>query len=334
MWGKVAVGLAIIAALAFPMPRADAEAIKIGSTKIASGGPVFIAIENGYFAAEGLDAQIVFFAASLPVAVATVSGDIDVGSAGLTAALYQLGGQGQLRIIAANARDAAGFPLYAFIVSNKAYEAGLKSYREVAGKSVALGEVGAPAHYTLSLITAKYGVDLKTVRVLPMQAIVNVISAVTGAQADAGVTPASAALPSIQKGDVKLLGYPGDEVPTQGGAMIITTRTADERGDLVLRYLRGLRKGARAYHDAFIGPDEKPRMGPTAPEMLAIIAKYTQQPVDQIKSALAYVDADARLDMTDVKRQIDWYRTQGMIKGAIDPDKIIDQRYVVPLPEK
>jgi NitT/TauT family transport system substrate-binding protein len=327
-------GLAIAAALAGFVPRAEAnDVIKIGTTKIASGGPIFIAIDKGYFAEEGLDPQLIFFAASLPVAVATVSGDIDFGSAGLTAGLYQLGGQGQLRIIAANARDAAGFPLYAFIVSNKAYEAGLKSYKDVAGKSVALGEVGAPAHYTLSLVTAKYGVDLKTVRVLPMQAIVNVMSAVTGAQADGGVTPASAALPAIQKGDVKLLGYPGDEVPTQGGAMIITTKTADARGDLVKRYLNGLRKGTRAYHDAFIGADEKPRMGPTAPEMLAIIAKYTQQPVDQIKSGLAFVDADARLDVKDVLRQIAWYKSEGMIKGEVDGDKIIDKRYVVPLPE-
>ena len=331
---KLVWAMAIFAALASLSPPAQAEAIKIGSTKIASGGPVFIAIDKGYFADEGLDAQMEFFAASLPVAVATVSGAIDFGSAGLTAALYQLGGQGQIRIIAANARDAAGFPLYAFIASNKAYEAGLKSYKNIAGKSVALGEVGAPAHYTLSLITAKHGVDLKTVRVLPMQAIVNVLSAVTGAQADAAVTPASAALPAIQKGDVKLIGYPGDEVPTQGGAMIVTTKTADERAGLVRRYLRALRKGARAYHDAFIGPDEKPRMGSAAPEILAIIAKYTQQPVAQIEHALAYVDADARLDVKDVLRQIAWYKSEGMIKGEVDGDKIIDKRYVVPLPEK
>lgn len=326
---------ALVAAVAalFLARGAEAEAIKIGSTRISSGGPVYIAIDKGYFAAEGLDASMEFFAASLPVAVATVSGGIDFGSAGLTAALYQLGGQGQLRIIAANARDAPGFPQYAFIASNKAYEAGLKSYKDVAGKSVALGEVGAPAHYTLSLITAKYGVDLKTVRVLPMQAIANVISVVTGAQADAGVTPASAVLPAIQKGDVKLIGYPGDEVPTQGGATVITTKTANERGDLVQRYLRALRKGARAYHDAFVGSDEKPHMGPTAPEVLAIIAKYTQQPVDQIARALPYVDADARLDVKDVLRQIAWYKAEGMIKGEVDGDKIIDQRYVVPLPQ-
>jgi NitT/TauT family transport system substrate-binding protein len=324
--------LAVLAMLALPTAFAMAEPIKIGSTKIASGAPVYLAIEKGYFAAEGLEAQLVFFAASLPVAVATVSGDIDFGSAGLTAALYQLGGQGKLRIIAANARDAPGFPQYAFVVSNRAAEAGLKAYDDIAGKSIALGEVGAPAHYTLSLIAAKHGVDLKTVRVLPMQAIVNVISAVTGSQADGGVTPASAVLPAIQRGDVKLLGYPGDEVPTQGGATVITTATADTRGDLVQRYLRALRKGARDYHDAFVGPDEKPRMGPTAPAVLAIIAKNTGQSVEQFERALPYIDPEARLDVQDVLRQIAWYQAQGMIKGEVDGASIIDNRYVMPLP--
>ena len=333
MRGQRALCAAVVALCAVMAGAADAETIKIGSTKIASGGPIYIAIDKGYFAAEGIDAQLVFFAASLPVAVATVSGDIDFGSAGLTAALYQLGGQGVLKIVAANARDAQGFPQYAFIVSNKAYDGGLKSYDKLTGKSVALGEVGAPAHYTLSLITAKHNVDLKTIRVLPMQAIVNVVSAVSGAQVDGGVTPASAVTAGLQHGDFKLLGYPGDEVPTQGGATVITTKTANERGDLVKRYISALRKGAQAYHDAFVGPDGKPHQGPTAPEVLGIISKYTGQPVNQIATALPYIDPEARLDVKDVLRQIDWYKSQGMIKGEFDGKSVIDMRYVVPLPE-
>ncbi len=321
-----------VAALAI-LPRiAAAETVKLATTKIASGGPIYIAIEKGYFAAEGLQPELVFFPASLPIAMAVVSGDIDFGSAGLTAALYRLGGQGALKIIAANARDVPSFPQYAFVVSNRAHEAGLKSYKDLAGHSIALGEVGAPAHYTLAMVAEKYGIDIKTLRVLPMQAIVNVISAVSGAQADGGVTPASAVLPAIQRGDVKLLGYPGDEVPSQGGATIVATKTADERRDTVERYLRALRKGARDYHDAFVGPNEKPRKGPTAPEILAIIAKYTGQPVAQIEPALPYIDAEARLDVTDVLRQIDWYKAQGMLKEPVDGHAIIDQRYVIPLP--
>jgi NitT/TauT family transport system substrate-binding protein len=310
---------------------AHAESIKVATTKIASGGPIYIAIEKGYFAAEGFNAELVFFPASLPIAVAVVSGDIDFGSAGLTAALYGLGGQGALRIIAANARDVPGFPQYAFVLSNRAYAAGLKSYKDLAGHSIALGEVGAPAHYALALVAAKYGVDIKSIRVLPMQAIVNVISAVSGAQADGGVTPASAVFPAIQRGDVRLLGFPGDEVATQGGATIITTKTANERHDMVERYLRALRKGARDYHDAFVGPDEKPHKGPTAGATLAIIAKYIGQPVEQFESTLPYIDADARLDVKDVLRQIDWYKSQGMLKGPVDGDTIIDKRYVIGL---
>ena len=329
----LAAVLALFALLVLSAP-AKAEAIKIGSTKIASGGPIYIALDKGYLAAEGLEAQIVFFAAALPIAIATVSGDIDFGSAGLTGALYQLGGQGKLRIVAGNARDTAGFPQSAFVISNKAAAAGLKSYADIGGKSVGLAEVGAPAHYTLSLIVTKHGVDLASVRILPLQAIVNVISAVSGGQADGGVIPTSAILPAIQRGDVKLLGYPGDEVPTQNGATVITTKTADERGDLVQRYLRALKKGARDYHDAFVGPDGKPQKGPSADATLAIIAKYTGQPVEQIRPALPYIDREERLDVKDVLRQIAWYQEQGMIKGEVDGDKLIDKRYVVPLPNK
>jgi ABC-type nitrate/sulfonate/bicarbonate transport system substrate-binding protein len=40
---------------------ATAESIKVGGAKTASGVVGYIAIEKGYFAAEGLDAQLVFF---------------------------------------------------------------------------------------------------------------------------------------------------------------------------------------------------------------------------------------------------------------------------------
>jgi hypothetical protein len=35
----------------------------------------------------------------------------------------------------------------------------------------------------------------------------------------------------------------------------------------------------------------------------------------------------------DVLRQIDWYKSQGMLKGPVDGDAIIDKRYVIALPE-
>jgi NitT/TauT family transport system substrate-binding protein len=102
----------------------------------------------------------------------------------------------------------------------------------------------------------------------------------------------------------------------------------------VERFLRAFRKGAHDYHDAFTGLSEKRVDGSTAPEILAIIAKYTGQPEAAIRSAIGYVDSDARVDVKDIKHQIAWFQSQGMVKSDVTGDAIIDARYAVPLPAR
>ena len=58
---------------------ARAEAIKVGTTKLSSTAPLFIAIDKGYFAAEGLAAEVVIFDAAQPVSMGVTSGDLDFG---------------------------------------------------------------------------------------------------------------------------------------------------------------------------------------------------------------------------------------------------------------
>jgi hypothetical protein len=99
---------------------------------------------------------------------------------------------------------------------------------------------------------------------------------------------------------------------------------------MVQRFLRAFDKGMRDYRAAFIGADEKPKRGPTAPEILGIIAKYIGQPVGQIEIAIPYVDD--RLDLRDLRHQIAWYKSQNMLKNDIDLATIVDKRYVVALP--
>jgi NitT/TauT family transport system substrate-binding protein len=114
-----------------------AESIKIGRSKTASGGAAYIAIERGYFKAEGLDAQLIFFDSAQPIAVAVVSGDIDVGTTGLSAGFYNLAGQGALRIIGAQGHESPGFHTIGYFVTKRAYESGIKSLRDLAGRTLA-----------------------------------------------------------------------------------------------------------------------------------------------------------------------------------------------------
>jgi NitT/TauT family transport system substrate-binding protein len=306
-----------------------AETIKIGFVKVPGYGPVFIAQEKGYFADEGFAAKLVPFEAAQPVAVAVASGDIDFGVAGPSGGLFNLGGEGALRIIAGMVREAPGFQNGAFVASNRAYEAGLKSYKDVAGHSFAITQIGGPSHYSLVLLAEKYGVDLKSIRVLPLQSMPNAVSAVVGGQADASLISASAVMPSLRRADMKLIGWIGEEIPWQIGVAFTTTKIAREKPMTVERFLRAVRKGTRDFHDAFTGPGEVRADGPRAPEVLAIISKYIGEPSALIN--VPYVDADARLDVNDVLHQIDWFKSQGLVKGEFKGGDLIDKRYVIPL---
>ncbi|HEX4195207.1 MAG TPA: ABC transporter substrate-binding protein, partial [Stellaceae bacterium] len=189
-----------------------------------------------------------------------------------------------------------------------------------------VSQIGSPPHYAMGLAAQKYGFDLKSVRILPLQSIPATEAALTGGQADASGATGSLAGVILARGDAKLLGYMGDETPYQLSGTFASRKTADERRDTVHAFLRALNKGYRDYYDAFI-QDGKRHDGPTAPEMLAIVAKGTAQKPDDTAKGLPYIDAKGRVDVADVVRQYEWYKAQGMIKGAAAPATIIDRRY-------
>lgn len=316
-------------------PSANAaEKLKIGTLMTLGAGPLYVGIDRGYFAKEGFDIELVPFEAGQPVAVATVSGDIDFGIAGVTSALYTLAGQGALRLVGGWGYDRDGFPASAIVASNRAYEAGLKSIKDLGGHSIGLTQIGSTYHYALAIIAEKYGVDLKTVRTLPLQSFPNVASAVVGGQADAGLLLAVTTLPLLDRGDAKLLAWVGDEVPWQVAAIWVSTKTANERGDMVKRFLRALAAGAKDCDDAFVGPGSARKDGPTAPQIYAIIGNYVKIPVAQMATSLGYVDPQLRLDMKDIARQIAWYKSQGMLKSEVTPEQAVDKRYAVALPPR
>ena len=96
LWRRTVLALACLAAVG----AAKAEPLKLGILKVGASGPLYIAQDRGYFAAEGLDVAFASFGAGQAVAVAVVAGDVDIGVTGLTAGLYNLASGGKIRVIA------------------------------------------------------------------------------------------------------------------------------------------------------------------------------------------------------------------------------------------
>src|SRR6185437_16850721 len=96
-----ALALAASLVLAGIVPSQAAEHVKIGVVRSMGGAPLYVAQDLGFYKEQGLDAELVWFDAAQPVAVAAASGDIAFGSTGMTAAFLNLAAQGTLKIIGA-----------------------------------------------------------------------------------------------------------------------------------------------------------------------------------------------------------------------------------------
>ena len=222
-WRLAFAGLLAVAASG--VARADDLKAKIGVLRLSSSAPVFIAQDKGYFREAGLDVELKFFDAAQPIAVATTSGDVDFGITAFTAGLYNLAGKGTLKVIGGMSREKAGYPLIGYFASNNAYAAGLKTPKDLAGKRVAVTQVGSSFHYSLGLLADKYGFKLSEVKVLPLQSLSNAAAALKGETVDAALLPVSTARPLMETGGAKFLGWVGDETPWQLGAVFASPKT-------------------------------------------------------------------------------------------------------------
>ncbi len=316
--------LSIAAALALLATPAAAEKTSLSVLKLASSGPVFLAQDLGHFAAEGLEVEFKFFTAAQPVAVAVVSGDAEFGVTGLTAGFYNLAGKGALKIIAGQSREEPNYKLSAYMVSNQAFASGVKTPADFGGRSFAMTQVGSTFHYMIGLLAEKKGFDLSKNRLLALQSIPNMVSALQGGQADTAILPSTVAVPMADRGDAKIVGWAGDETPWQLGALFTSPKMIDTRKTTVERFIRAYKKGVAAYDVAF-----QKKSDPAATDKaLDILAKYTEQQKGAIAAGLPYIEPEARFSARDIAKQVAYWQAQGQADKTVEAKDIVVTTFV------
>jgi NitT/TauT family transport system substrate-binding protein len=329
---KILVALAFCSVATFALSaRAEDYSIKVGTGPVTASGPLYIAQDRGYFAAEHITAEMVSMDAAQSVAQGIVAGALDVGATAATAAAYNLGARGGLKIIGGQGREVPTFHGAAIVASNEGWDKGVKSLKDLGNRTVGIVQVGGPIHYELELANEKYHVDPKSQRLVALQGLSNMATALAGNQIDAGVEVSTFTLKLIDTQKAHLLAWVGDETPWQNTLIMVSTKTADEKKPMIDAFMRAYKKGAHDYYDAFTAADGTRRDGPTAPAILAIMSKALNQSPEQLAQGISYDDPDAKLDVKDVLHQIVWFKGQNMLPADADGEKMIDKRYAVPL---
>lgn len=297
--------------------------VSLGLLRLTSSAPLFIAMDKGFFAKQGIEIEPQWFDAAHPIAVSTASSKVDVGATGITASLYNMAASGQkLAIVADKGREQKGFSSSALLVTTDNFNNGVQTLKDIKGKRIGITQKGSTFHYMLGRILETNGMSLDEVEIVPLNKLSAVMAALESKQIDACILN-EPNITKVQKaGYGKLVVQIGDLIPYQTSAIFYSPEFLKNK-DAATRFMKAYVEACNYYHEAAIEKKDAQKLD----EVVNIVAKYVKAPVEDIKAGLPYIDKDGRLLASDIETQIKWYTEHKMISGTLATGSIADTSF-------
>ncbi len=314
------ISLSLLLSFSPSVPSWASTTVKVGALRLSSTAPIFIGMDKGFFEAEGIKVEPVWFKAAAPIAVAMASGDIDVGATGLTAALYNSIAQGmKITIVADKGREWPGYKLTAIIVNPEQWKAGVRDLKDLKGKRVGITQIGSTFHYILGNLLEKKGMSFQDVKVVPLGSVASMRDTVITQQIESAFLVQPHITAVEKEGKAHVLLWAGDHLPYQIAANFYGEKLMKNRPAAVA-FMKGYIRSCRYYYDHALTKKE----GPLYQEVINLIAKYTEEKPEAVALALPYMDRNGELYAEDIQKQLDWYERNGMVSKKMAASEIVD----------
>ncbi|QTD42938.1 ABC transporter substrate-binding protein [Sporosarcina sp. Te-1] len=296
--------------------------VDIGMLKLTSSAPLFIAIEKGFFEEEGITPNVKWFEAAQPIAVATASGDIQVGATGITAGLYNMVAGGEkLQIVADKGREHEGYSSTALLVPA---DSSISAIEELKGKKIGITQTGSTYHYMAGRLLEEHGLSTADVELVPLNSIPGLMETLQSKNVDAVLLNEPNVSRVVKEGYGKVVAQIGDEFDYQTSGIFFSQKFADDE-EVAVRFMKAYAKATQYYYDAVLQKENGEIVpGENYDEVVDIIANYTDQESDLIKQGLPYMDRDGKLLSSDIQTQVDWYVKENLIDSSIDTSSIVN----------
>ncbi len=309
-----------------------ADKITVGALRFTSHAASFVAFERGYFKANGLDVEFKFFQAAQPMAVAIASGDVDFGVTAISAGLINLAEKGAIKVIGGALQEERGVDGQEILVSKKAYDAGLTSAKMLKGKKFGITQAGSSFHYMGHKIAEKEGFSGKDIKFVPLQKVGAIIGALKSGQIDAWTIVPHIAKALTKSPAIVSIGNVGDYIPNYQVTTVFTSaKNAASSRDLVNRFMTAFSQGARDFNNALVDKVSGEKAGE---DMVKLIHKYVysdrpyEKAAPSIRNGAMRINQNARLNLTNVKDQLVWFKSEGLVSKDITIEMLVDPSYV------
>ncbi|AXS42722.1 ABC transporter substrate-binding protein [Breoghania sp. L-A4] len=314
----------------FGLPaRAANTKVNVGALRFTSHAASFVAFERGYFADAGLDVEFKYFQAAQPMAVAVASKDVDYAVTAISGGLISLAEKGAAKVIGGALSEEKGVDGQKILASDAAFMAGLTDPSKLDGKSWGITQAGSSFHYMGAKIAAKEGVEM---HFKPLQKTGAIIGAIKSGQIDAWSIVPHIAKPLAGSGAVHIIGDVADYIPDYQVTTVFTSpENADNERAKTEAFLAAFARGAADFNAALV---DKTAGDAAADDMVKLIHKYvyTDRPFEKaapsIINGAMRINEGAAINKASVTDQLDWFKSEGLVKDTITYDMLVDSSYV------
>ena len=321
-------GLVVASGLVAAAPAA-AQHITVGATSSTSDAPIFIADKKGYFRAEGLDVKVVNFRSAADMVAPLGAGQIEAGAGSASAGLYNAVARGiRIKIVADKASSPPGYGATKIMVRRDLIESGrYKGPSDLKGLRFAMNAPGVSNTSTLNTLLKSVGLKYSDVDTVDLPFPDHVVAFKNkSVDASASVEPGPAI--AVRNGDAVIVKSDDEILPNHQIAVLLFSEDfALKRPEAARRFMRAYIRAVRFYNGALKNGRFQ---GPNADEVIAILSEATPVKSRDIYQAITPtgMNPDGRVNKTSLAYDLAFYGEQGLIKGPINLEEVVDLTFV------
>jgi NitT/TauT family transport system substrate-binding protein len=319
----LALGVPSIGAVLPAAARAQARPalhIRVVHTPVLIFAPLYVGIERGYFARQGLDVELISAPGGTSAFVVLPSGRAEAVIGGLGAGLFNAAARGlDFKVVGPVhlERPPVSTPL---VVGRRASDAGeIKTVRDLRGRRVSINVLGSATEYWLYAAMLHGGLTLADVQPVEVN-FPEVPAALANGAIAAGLLGEPLATLAEDRGQIVRLSEDfinGMQVTAVYFGGEFMRRQADHAVGFMAAWLRACRD---------LSPGAYRR-----PEIAQIVQKYTGVPADVVRRARPpYHEPNGQMNFNDFARLQEFFRTRGELTypRALAPSAYVDTSFV------
>jgi NitT/TauT family transport system substrate-binding protein len=316
---------AVVAASA-PAKPSGGVTVKVGVTEPpnAANSSYLVAEEKGFFAEQGITIQPEVYNTAPALVAPIAAGQIDVGSLGINAGLFNALNRGiKVAMVADSASIVPGFDNVTLVVRKALVDSGrYKGPADFKGMKFAIVSKGTVSDYGLDKLMKTVGMTYKDLD-LNVLTFPDMRSALVNGAVDAAweIEPFSTQV--LETGSVTLVKRGADFVPGAQLASVAMSPSFLANRQVAVRWLAAYLKGARIHNDAYGKKDPQARA-----EVFAVMKKRIPGMTDALleKMGPAGAQPDGKLNVDSIDDQQKFFVASGSQEKPADLTQLVDSK--------